>query len=263
MNSDIPFTSSDLIDNKLTIPNTRIVDFSVENDAGELVLPSKSYSISSGSTTIDFSSFDINGTWHVRQIPVAPGQDAEEGVSIEEYLVKLYLIGTNVNYVPYTGTVPSLPMEKEKKAPILGNIFKASGKDQFVSGEIIKVNIPAFGEKRQWVMTSPISSGAEGILYQFQIYKNDLIIFDSIQDSILYPASDLYRGNAFYFPENLPDREEQNMPKTTYYWRVRASYKLKDENNNYYWSGWSSQFPFTINTPPTPPFDLSVSANAV
>lgn len=262
MTEDITFTSADLTDGKLVIPNTGIVEFSVENNNGELVAPSRLYSESSGSTEIDLSGWDIQDVWHIRKIPVEPGKDAEPGVSLEEYMLKMYLLKGDGKYLPYAGIRPSFPIVQEKKAPILGTRFFASGTEQLVAGETVSAVIPAFGEMRQYIGTSEISAGSEGILYQFQVYRDHLMIFDQIQDSLSYPANYSFHGNVFYFPENVPARHSPETPKYTYYWRVRASYKLTDASGNFYWSGWSHTFPFTVNLPPGTPFDLSVSATA-
>lgn len=257
---ELEFTSADLVDGKLLIPDARIVDFSVEDEEGKLIIPSRFYSAETGATTVDFTGWEVRGSWHIRKIPVAPGIDAAPGVSLDEYLVRLYLLRGDGKYLPYVGSRPSFPIVREKKAPLLGTRFVASGKEQLVSGEIIPAVIPAFGEARQYVGVSEISAGAEGILYHFQVYRETMIIFEQTQDSLNYPADYAHHGNLFHFPENLPARLPEEEPKLAYRWRVRASYKIADAAGELYWSGWSHSFPFEVNLPPGAPFDLSVFA---
>ena len=257
MVDDFSFTKQDLVDGILIVPDTRIVEFSIEDNNGDLVVPSRYYQEYSGETQVDFSGWNIEGTWWVRKISVIPGKDAEPGIELNEYMVNMYLLKSDGKYIIDIGEKPSFPIEQTKTAPVLGSQFYAAEKSQLVSGEIIPAILPAFGEMRQYVWTSAISSGEEGLLYQFQVFRNDLIVFDYIQDSLTFAQNSRFRGNAFYFPENLPSETEGKV-KYNYYWRVRASYKLKDESGNLYWSGWSKTFPFTVNTPPGAPFDLYV-----
>lgn len=258
MNEDIAFTSSDLTENTLSLPDTRIVDFSIENNLGELVLPPRTYSDYTGTTTINFTNWDIQGTWHIRKVPVERGKDAEQGIALDEYLVQMYLLKSNGLYMPHTGDEQVFPIVQERKAPVLGKRFHASGKDQLISNEIVRAVIPCSGMMRQYVGTTEISSGVEGILYHFQVYRGDAVIYDVTQDSLVYPASYIHHGNDFYFPELLPAKPSQEAEKYVYYWRVRASYKLMNPAGELYWSQWSRQFPFVVNTPPPAPYELSV-----
>lgn len=261
MTEDIAFTSLDLVDGVLSIPNTKIMEFSIENNLGELVIPSRSYSDYTKATTIDFTNWDIQGVWHLRKIPVEKGKDAEPGVSLDEYLVQMYLLKANGLYLPHSGEAPAFPVVQEKKAPLLSKRFYASGTEQLVSEEVIKAIIPCSGSMRQYVGTAEISSGIEGMLYQFQVYRGDTVLYDVTQDSLVYPQNYIHHGNEFYFPELLPAKADIESIRYTYYWRVRASYKLRSPQNELYWSGWSKQFPFTVNTPPPVPYELSVSAD--
>lgn len=259
MNADIPFVSSDLVDGKYTLQDTRIIDFIVEDNEGNLVSPTRSY-LSNGSTEVDFNGWDIVGTWYFRLVPVEAGADAEPGLELDEFMFRMYLLRGNGRYLPYQGKRPSFPVNQEKKAPILGNQFYASGKEQLISGEVVPVIIPAFGEMRQYVGTSIITAGSEGVLYQFQVYRDNTIVFDVNQDSSNYPPTSVNKGNVFYFPQNLPSRYDKTSPRYSYFWRVRASYKIEDPNGDLYWSSWSYSFPFTVNIPPGTPFDLSISS---
>ena len=257
MIEDFSFTKNDLVDGILTVPKARIVEFSIEDNNGELVIPSRSYYEPKEETYVDFSDWNIEGTWWIRKISVIPGKDAEPGIELNEYMVNMYLLKSDGKYIIDIGEKFSFPIEQTKTAPILGSQFYAAETSQLVLGEIIPAILPAFGEMRQFVWTSLISSGVEGLLYQFQVYRNDMIVYDIIQDSLAFAQNSRFKGNAFYFPENLPAQNE-NKIKINYYWRVRASYKLKDESGNLYWSAWSKTFPFTVNTPPSTPFDLYV-----
>jgi len=261
MTEDFSFTSVDLVDGKLAIPDTRIVEFSIENENGELVLLPRLYSDYENKTIVDFSMIDVQGTWHIRKIPVEKGEDAEPGIPLDEYLVQLYLLRDNGKYLPHVGDAPAFPLEQEKNAPLLSKKFYASGTDQFVSEEVVQAIIPCKGEMRQYVGTAEIYSGVEGILYQFQVFRGDTVLYDVTQDSLVYPENYMHHGNDFYFPELLPARPSEGEEKYTYYWRVRASYKIKNPDGELYWSGWSKQFPFIVNTPPPVPYELSVSAS--
>ena len=258
MTEDVAFTAEDLVEGKLQLPDTRIVEFSVENGAGELVIPSRSYNEQTGTTEVDFTNWTVEGTWYIRVIPVEKGLDAEPGISLEEYMVRMYLLKSDGRYFPYVGTRPAFPISQTRNAPLLGNSFFASGVEQLVAGVITPVIIPAFGDYRQYVGTAEISAGTEGVLYQFQVYRDDLVIFDQIQDSLNFSASDTNHGNIFYFSPNLISRPSENEQKYNYFWRVRASYKLTDSSGNLYWSSWSYSFPFTVNIPPGIPDNLSV-----
>ena len=258
MTEDFAFTAEDLVEGKLQLPNTRIVEFSVENNTGELVIPSRAYNELTGSTEVDFTGWQIEGAWHIRVIPVEKGFDAEPGISIEEYIVRMYLLKNDGRYFPYAGERPAFPISQTRNAPLLGNSFFASGTEQFVSGVVTPAIIPAFGDYRQYVGTTEISAGTEGVLYQFQVYREDLIVFDQIQDSLNFPASGTNHGNIFYISPNLIARNSESEPKYTYFWRVRASYKITDSSEKLYWSNWSNTFPFTINIPPGIPYNLSV-----
>lgn len=258
MTEDFAFTADDLVEGKLLLPDTRIVEFSVENNAGELVIPSRAYNELTGSTEVDFTGWQIEGNWYIRVIPVEKGIDAEPGISLDEYMVRMYLLKSDGRYFPYVGTRPAFPISQTRNAPLLGNSFFASGVEQLVAGIVTPVIIPAFGDYRQYVGTAEISSGTEGVLYQFQIYREDLILFDQIQDSLNFPTSGENRGNIFYISPNLIARNSESDPKYTYFWRVRASYKITDSEGNPYWSNWSYTFPFTVNIPPGVPENLSV-----
>ena len=258
MTEDFAFTKDDLVNKKLVLPDTRIVDFSVENNEGELVIPSRSYSEQTGTTEIDFSDWEIEGTWYIRRIPIEKGIDAEPGITLEEYIVRMYLLRNDGKYLPYVGDRPAFKISQTRKTPLLGNCFFASGFEQLISGNVVKVIIPAFGENRQYIGIAEIDSDYEDIFYQFQVYRENLIIFDKIQDSSNLISSEKNRGNIFYFSPNLESLSSVNGEKYTYFWRVRASYKLTDSMGELYWSNWSYSFPFNVNIPPGIPQNLSV-----
>ncbi len=260
MTEDMPFTAADLADGRLVLPDTRIVEFSIEDDSGTLVMPSRTYIESAGATEVDLAGWDVNGTWHVRAIPVYRGEDAQPGVSAAEYMVNMYLLKCDGRYLPYVGRRESFPVARVSSAPILGTSFFASGAEQLVSGTVVPVKIPAYGEYRQYVGTTEIAPGAEGVLYHFQVYRESEMIFDRTQDSLNFAASEKNHGNIFYFSPNLTARASDVESKYRYFWRVRASYKISDADGAMYWSGWSGTFPFTVNIPPGAPYNLSVSA---
>ena len=89
--NDFSFTSSDLINGKLTIQGAIVGGFAIEDGSGNLVMPSQK-SITNG-VEVDFSRFNVQGTWRVRFFRGDPGRNTTGGISPSEAMIYAMVFG--------------------------------------------------------------------------------------------------------------------------------------------------------------------------
>lgn len=88
---DITFTNSDLNDNKLFIQGVVVGGFAVEDNASQLIIPPQKRS--GNGVEIDFSEFNVSGSWRIRFFRGDPGTNTSGGISSSEAMMYALLFG--------------------------------------------------------------------------------------------------------------------------------------------------------------------------
>jgi len=242
------FTESDLDDqSRLIVRDMGLADFSIADNAGRLVLPSRMWDNVINASVVDFSGWAVTGIWSVLTfLPV----DGSELVDENELRESLLANGG----IWRSRSVVSTHKAGESIIPLPFG-FHASGFPQLKDGLPVTVIVPATGEGRQTIGVSRLPDKDNGVVYQFQLSGGGTMLYDVLQDSLeRHPSG---HGEVFTVPELLPAFGKSGQ-RITYGWRTRASWKYLDNEYNTAWSSWSREFSFVVNVPPSAPTDLIV-----
>ena len=256
---EIKFTSEEILEGAefgawnppiMEIPNFNSSEIRVVDENGNLLFPIIN-SFESG-VRIDFTDWEISGTWTIFQTEVVPGKDASPPIELEDFFSLQFLANSKSRFISQKISYP-ISTPNYSDLTMLGDNFYASGTPQIQNGIQVEAIIPAFGEKKQWVGTDPSPSGEA--IFQFQVVEGSNTLWDVLQDS-----NQISNPEKFFFPENLLAYTENNV-RRIYHWRVKVTFKVMDANSSYIWTEWSQWFQFKVNVPPEAPRELKVSRN--
>lgn len=88
---DIQFTISNLVDNKLIVPNTVVGGFAVEDSIGQLVLVPQARI--GTDVELDFTGLSVTGMWKIRFFRGEAGSNTTGGISSSEAMMYALLLG--------------------------------------------------------------------------------------------------------------------------------------------------------------------------
>lgn len=89
--NDYTFSASDLVEEKLVILGAVVGGFAIEDSSGQLVLAAQKRT--PDGVEVDFSRFNVSGSWRIRFFRGDPGTNTSGGIGSSEAMMYALLFG--------------------------------------------------------------------------------------------------------------------------------------------------------------------------